>query len=245
VDLGLGDKIIATDMWSDDVPGIDGEIAVLDMMMMDAEFLIDRNPDIILVTGMTRTHGDDDPLSLVSSTGITVVYVPVSASIDEIIEDIRFIAAVMNVHDAGDDMILHMQSELEAIREIAANITETRTVYFEISPAPTMWSLGANTFINEMIETAGAINILADQDGWVGVSDETLLELNPDVIITVIDFLDDPIGEIISRPGWEAITAVQNGDVFQVTTSYTNRANHNIIRGLREIAAAVYPDYFQ
>jgi len=244
VALELSDKIIAADRFSDDVVGLAEGIAVLDMMAIDAEYLIELSPDIILVTGMTRTSEDDDPMHMVSNAGITVVYVPVSVSIDAIVEDIRFIAQVMDLHEAGEAIISDMQADLDAIREIAATITAARTVYFEVSPAPTMWSLGANTFINEMIELVGAINIFADEDGWISVADETLLEVNPDVIITSIDFLDDPVSEIMDRPGWGAIAAVQNGDVFQVSANYTSRANHNIVRGLWEIAIAVYPDYF-
>jgi len=245
VSLGAGDKIIAADRFSDGIVGLAEGIAVLDLLLIDAEFLIELNPDIIFVTGLTRAHEDDSPMRLVSDAGITVVFVPTSVSIDAIMEDIRFIAQVMDMHDGGEDILTDMQAELDTIREIAAGITETRTVYFEISPAPSMWSLGSNTFINEMIELIGAVNIFADKEGWLSVADETLLEANPDVIITSVNFTDDPVAEIMNRPGWEAITAVRNDDVFFVTTNYVNRANHNIIRGLREIAVAIYPDYFQ
>ncbi|MCL2367276.1 MAG: ABC transporter substrate-binding protein [Oscillospiraceae bacterium] len=243
--LGKGDKIIAADRFSDDIPGLAEGIAVLDLLLVDAEYLIRLNPDIIFVTGLTRARDDDNPLRLVSDAGITIAYVPTSVSIEAIIEDIRFIAAVMDAHDMGENIISDMQAQLEEIRQIATAITESRTVYFEISPAPSIWSLGSNTFINEMIELIGAVNIFSDKDGWASVADEALLQANPDVIITSVNFIDNPIEEIMNRPGWGAITAVQNGDIFQATTNYVNRANHNIINGLREIAAAVYPDYFQ
>jgi len=245
VALGFGDKIISADRHSDNVEGIAEGVAVLDLLSLDAEFVLELNPDIVLVTGMTRVFGDDHPLRLVTEAGIAVIYMPTSMSIAEIMEDIRFIAAVMDAHGAGEDIIADMQTEIDAIREIAATISETRTVYFEISPAPTMWTLGANTFIHEMIELVGAVNIFADEDGWLGVADEVLLEASPDVIITSVNHIDDPVAEIMSRPGWDAITAVRNGDVFQVDTNYTNRQSHNIIIGLREIAVAIYPNYFQ
>ena len=245
VELGVGDKIVSTDRFSDNVLGIAEGISVLDMMSLDAEFIIELNPDIIFITGMTRVHGDDDPLRLVSDVGIAVIYMPSSVSIDAIIEDIRFMASVMDAHDAGEAIISYMQAEIDAIQEIASTITTTRTVYFEISPAPHLWTLGTGTFINEMIELVGAVNIFADKYSWVSVADEVLLETNPDVIITSVNFMDDPVSEIMNRPGWNTITAVQNGDVFQVSTDYTNRPSHNIIRGLRQIATAVYPEYFQ
>lgn len=245
VELGFGDSIISTDVFSDNIPGIAREISVFDMMSLDVEFLIELNPDIIFITGMTRIYGDADPLSMVSDAGITVVYMPSSVSMDAIMEDIMFMAVVLDVPDAGEAIISYMQAEIDAVQEIADTITTRRTVYFEISPAPDMWTLGSGTFINEMIELVGAVNIFADSYGWMGVSDEVLLETNPDVIITSVGFMDDPVTEIKNRPGWGSMAAVQNGSVFQVSEDYTNRPSHNVIRGLRQIAAAIYPEYFQ
>ena len=242
--LGFAGQIVSTDRHSYNVPGIAEDIAVLDMMALDAEFLIELNPDIIFITGMTRVHGDGDPLSQVSDAGITVVFMPSSISIGAIMEDIRFMAAVLDAYEEGEEIISEMQAEIDIITEIVSTIQATRTVYFEISPAPHLWTVGANTFINEMIELAGGVNVFGDRDSWVGVADEIVLEINPEVIITSISFLDDPVDEIINRPGWDAITAVQNGDVFQVSTDYTNRPSQNVVRGLRQIAAAIHPDYF-
>ena len=243
--LGFANIIIQTDNHSGNVPGISSEIATLDMFALDFERIIDLAPDIVFIIGMTRVEGDEDPLRMVSDTGISVVYMPTSTAIADIKEDIRFMAAVLEVDSLGDSIVADMNSEIERVREIGETITERKTVYFEISPAPHMFSFGSGTFLNEIIDIVGAVNIFADQDGWIGVSDEILLEANPDVIITSVDFLDDPVAEIMDRPGWNAIAAVQNGNVFQVTTNYTNRPSQNIIRGLWEIAIAIYPEYFQ
>jgi iron complex transport system substrate-binding protein len=171
--------------------------------------------------------------------------IPSSTSIEGIKEDILFIAAVMGVNAEGEEIIAEMEREIDAIRAIGNAITNKRTVYFEISPAPWMFSFGSNTFLNEMIELLGATNIFADQNGWIPVSEEVLLELDPDVILTSTDFIPDPIGEIKGRPGFDALTAVQNGDVFTINTAASNRPSHNITRAMKEIAEAVFPEYFR
>ena len=244
VELGFVDSIIQTDRFSADVPGISEDIATLDMMSLDLERIISLNPCIVFVTGMTRVGGEMDPLSAVSAVGITVVYMPSSASIAAIKEDILFMATVVGVRETGEAIVADMTQEIDRIREIGDRVTERRTVYFEISPAPFMFSFGSGTFLHEMIELVGATNVFGDQEGWLGVADEVLLALNPDVILTSTDFLDDPIDEIKARSGWDTITAVQNGDVFIIDTSSSNRPNHNIVIALREIAAAVHPDEF-
>jgi len=244
VALGLGDAIIQTDMYSANVPGIQQGISNLDLLTPDLEHIITLAPDIVFVTDMTRFGRDDDPLSQVTATGVTVIYMPSSASIADIKEDIKFMANVVGAQSMGERIIGDMSEEIDRIRAIGEGAAERRTVYFEISPPPYMVSFGTGTFLHEMIEIAGAVNIFADQESWIGVSDEVILEANPDIIITSVDFLDDPIGEMISRPGWDVITAVQNGDIFVVDTNSSNRPSHNIVRALREIAAAVHPNEF-
>ena len=245
VALGFGDKIIAADTYSADVEGLSPAASVaLSMMALDAEYLINLMPDVIFITDMAMAGGTHDPLAAVGAVGIDVIYVPISATIAAIMEDIRFIASVMGAEEAGENVISKMQEEIDEIRRIAETITLTRTVYFEISPAPWMFSSGRGTFLHEMLELAGAQNIFAAQDGWLGVTDEMLLQANPDVILTSTDFLDDPEAEIIGRPGFHAITAVQTGNVHRIDTAYSSRPSPNITRALREIALAVFPEYF-
>ena len=245
VALGLGDKIVAVDMWSADVRGLPADASTeLDMLNLNAEFVVSLMPDVIFVTGMARAGGTDDPLAPVSAAGISIIYMPTSTSIDAIMEDILFIAAVVGKYEAGEAIVLDMQAEINDIREIASGITTSRTVYFEIDHS-WMISFGHGTFLNEMIELVGAKNIFGDMEGWFAVSGEDLLMLNPDVILTSSDFLDDPIGEIAGRPGFEALSAVRNGNIHLITANYSNRPSHNITRALREIAVAVYPEYFR
>ena len=243
VALGFGGRIIATDDFSGNIEGIQPGISSLNMMFLDAEFIIGLQPDIIFITGMSRVGGGN-PLSLISDTGISIVYMPTSNSITDIMEDIRFIAAVMGVQANGEDIITSMEAEINSIRQIAETITERRTVYFEISPAPFMYSFGTGTYMHEMIELAGAENIFADREGWISVTDEALLLANPDIILTSVNFPDNPIAEIMGRVGWGVIAAVQNGRVYSIDADYSNRPSQNIIKALREIAQAVYPDLF-
>jgi len=246
IGLGFADRIILVDSFSFDVEGLPRDVvADFGFMDFDAEYIVNMMPDLIFVTGMTRGGGADSPMAPVSAAGINVIHMPTSSSIAEIKEDIRFIATVMEATEAGENLISTMEAEINQIAAIAAGITTTRTVYFEISPSPWTVSFGTGTFLHEMMELIGATNVFADQEGWISISDEVILELNPDVILTSTDFLPDPISDIAERPGFDVITAVQNGDIFYIDTASSNRPTHNITRAMREMAQAVFPEYFQ
>ncbi|MEZ4628637.1 MAG: hypothetical protein R2912_11335 [Eubacteriales bacterium] len=56
-------------------------------------------------------------------------------------------------------------------------------------------------------------------------------QVNPDVIVTIAMYFGEgqtPVEEILSRPGWQDVTAVKNGDIFNLPNNELNvfRAAH-------------------
>ena len=246
IDLGVADKIIAADTNTQKDGLLKQNIPYFDMMKPDAEKLIALKPDVVFISGMSNAKGNT-PFSPLIDAGICVVNIPSSSSIEAIYLDIAYIAAVVKQEGNGAKIIANMKKEIEAVRKKGASIAQDKkkTVYFEIGAAPYMYSLGTGTFVNEMIEIIGAQNILADQKSWVSVSDEMVLAKDPDVILTNVNYIPNPIDEIMARSGWASLKAVKSKKVFGIDTNSSSRPNHNIIKALKEMAKAVYPEIYK
>ncbi|EGC78239.1 ABC transporter substrate-binding protein [Treponema denticola] len=246
IDLGVADKIIAADTNTQKDGLLKQNIPYFDMMKPDAEKLIALKPDVVFISGMSNAKGNT-PFSPLIDAGICVVNIPSSSSIEAIYLDIAYIAAAVKQEGKGAKIIANMKKEIEAVRKKGASISQDKkkTVYFEIGAAPYMYSLGTGTFINEMIEIIGAQNILADQKSWVSVSDEMVLAKNPDVILTNVNYIPNPIDEIMARSGWASLKAVKSRKVFGIDTNSSSRPNHHIIKALKEMAKAVYPEIYK
>jgi iron complex transport system substrate-binding protein len=104
--------------------------------------------------------------------------------------------------------------------------------------------MGRETFLNEMLEITGALNVFADKTGWIAPSAEAILERHPEVILTNVSFIDDPRGEITSRQGFADTTAVRNGAVYLIDADSSSRPSQRLTLALRQIALAVYPEYY-
>ena len=244
VALGFADQIIAADAFSRDVEGLPQNIPLFNMLIPDGERIIQLEPDVIIATGMSRVGGTD-PFKTVSDVGISVVMIPTSTSIAGIQEDIRFIAEVTGAVEKGNAVIAEMNKTINAVAEIGQTITDRKTVYFEISAESNgLYSFGNDVYLNEMLEIIGAVNILADMKQWVAVSEEAILDRNPDVILTCNDAIVNSVDAIMSRPGWNTVTAVKNGDVYAIDAVASGRPSHRIVKPLLEMAKAVYPDVF-
>lgn len=244
MELGLGEKLVAIDKYSSDIEGINSEITKIDFSNPDAETIIGLEPDVVIASGHNKTGSAEDPFKAISEAGIPVVYIPSSDSIEGIYKDIEFIAEVVNEEEKGQEIIDEMKSKVSEIKAIGEKIEEKKTVYFEISPAPNLYSFGNSTFLNEMIEVVGAKNIFSDEEGWISPTAESVINANPDVIITNASYMENPTEEIKSRDAWENITAIKNNAVYLVDKNASSRPSQNAIKALEEIAKAVYPEYY-
>jgi iron complex transport system substrate-binding protein len=245
VDLGLADRLAAVDKYSLDIEGVSADLPLIDFFFPDAEAIIGIDPDVIISNGHNNLGAGDDPFKLIREAGIPVVYVPMSPSVEGICQDIVFIADMLNVSDRGAALSQSLKEQVDAIAAVGRAIEKRKTVYFEISPAPNLVTIGSNTYLDQFISIVGGENIFADQIGVIFPGAESILVRNPDVIIAMISEQYHPIEEIKTRDGFEHITAVQNNAIYLVDANSASRPSARILRALKQMAKAVYPDEYE
>lgn len=240
--LGLMDKVVAVDTQTPlYVEGI-SDLPQFDMMAPDIEQIAMLEPDIVFTSGMS--YVEDNPFKALVDMGVCVIEIPSSNSIAAVKEDIVFTAACLGVEEKGQAIVDEMQAKIDEIAAIGATIAEKKTVLFEIACLPYIYSFGDGTFLDEMIELIGAENVLGDQISWMSVTEEAAVAANPDVILTSVNYIEDPIGEILGRAGWESVTAVANSDVHYIDNGKSSLPNQYIVDALIEMAVAVYPEAY-
>lgn len=234
IDLDVADKIIATDTYSAGTKGLSEDLPAFDMMTPDMEQMVALAPDLVFVSGMSLADGDD-PFTKLTDVGICVAYIPSSDSIDGILQDDLFIGQLVGNEEGAAAL---NQTLTEGIDDLRVETDAPVRVYFEISPAPYLYSFGSGTFLNEMIELLGGVNVFADQEGYISVSDEAVIAADPQIIFTNVNWEPDAVGAIIARPGWEGVDAVANDAVYLVDADASSQPNHRIILALEEMAKA-------
>ena len=243
IGLGLGDMLVAVDKYSP-TEGLSEDIAIINFREPDIELLISLEPDIVVASGHNKV-GDDDPFKLLKEAGIAVVYIPSADSLQGILDDITFIGLVLGKVEEANTITTDLQTEFDEIAAIAATITTKVNVYFEIGDySGTLYSFGTETFLNEVVTLVGGNNIYSSESGWLNVSVEDIISKNPDVIVTNQSNVEGIVASIMSRTGFDTIDAVINTQVFVVNGNSTSRGSQNIIEGIREVAEALYPNYY-
>lgn len=240
--LGVMDKLIAIDTQTPAyVEGVD-HLPQFDMMAPDVEQIAALEPDIVYTSGMSYIEGN--PFQALIDMGVCVVDIPSSASIADVKQDIVFTAACLGLEAEGQAIADEMQSKIDELAAIGATITDKKTVLFEISALPYIYSFGTGTFLDEMITLLGAENVLADQFSWIAVTEESAVASNPDVILTSVNYIEDSVGEILSRTGWQSVTAVANKEVYYIDNGASSLPNQHIVDAMIEMAVAIYPEAY-
>ena len=248
IDLGLADKIVAIDtnslIYESELPD---DVQQFDMMAPDNEALVALNPDIVFTSGMSNVGGDDTFQS-VRDAGICVADIPTSTSFEEIDKDLEFIGMAVKEEAKAQELIAAFDETVAEIKKVGDSITEKKTVLFMISlPSeeyPSVYTFGKGTYLNEMITAVGAENVTGDQSDWISISEEEAIAMNPDVIITNVDYIEDVENVIKSAAGWENVTAIKNDAVYCIDSTSSNQPNNHVVDALIQMAKLIYPEQF-
>ena len=246
IDIGEAYKIISVDSYSKEIlekNNIDySEMQNFDMMNPDAEKIISINPDIIFVNTFSVFSGKSS-IDIIKSLGLTVAVIPNSDTLAGIEDDIYFLGEVLKLEDKAEEIVFEMKENIEKIKSIGDKIEDKKSIYFEIGAMPNLYSFGTNVYLDDMINIIGAKNIFEDRNSWIAVSEESVLSANPDIIFTSVDYIDNPVSEILNRHAWQNIKAIQKKQVYFIPSS--SLPNHNIIKSLVLMAKSIYPNEYK
>ena len=182
------------------------------------EEILALNPQVVLMNDMSQS---EDQVKQLAENGVKVV-ISTTSDIASVYTSIRLIGALMGRDAEAEALVADMQGTFDEIKAKSAGLD--KSVYFEISPPPYLYSAGSSSFLNELAEICGVKNIFADQaDAWLMISDEQVIERNPDYIVLMNGMGDAGVDEILAREGWGDINAIKDKKVFYDTPSNMTR----------------------
>ena len=239
--LGVGDKIVgATDF--DFYPAEAQEIErVSDTTTLNAERIVELNPDVVVA----YIIGEKAQIDQLEAAGIKVFVIESATSFDDVYSDIVQLSEVMGIEETGEKVVADVQAQIASVEEKVATVETKKKVYYEISPSPDIWTSGGGTFQQEILTAAGVENVFEEQSGWLSVTDEDVIALNPEAIITTANYLDDAVGELLSRSGWDTVQAVINKEVYLIDGEVMTRPATRIGEAVELVSKTVYPDLFK
>lgn len=205
------------------------------------EQILALEPDAVLLSTMSQTVEQNQALE---AAGVCVV-VSNANDIEGVYALIRQTGALMDRQKAAEAVVAQMQARFDALSGTAQGAQ--KSVYFEVSPlAYGLWTAGSGTFMDEIAQICGLRNAFGDVEGWAEISQEQVLERNPDYIVTVAMDAGDgptPVEEICARAGWESLTAVRDGGVFALDYDALTRPGPRLAQAAEDLYALTHESF--
>lgn len=185
------------------------------------EEILALEPQVVLMSDMAQSK---ETVELLEQNGVKVV-ISDANDIAGTYTAIRMIGALMGKDAKAEALVSDMQATFDQIA--AASENTGKTVYFEVSPLQWgLWTAGSGTFMDELAAMCGLTNAFADVEGWAAISEEQVLERNPDYIVTITMYYGEgptPVEEILGREGWAELKAVAAGDILNADSNAVSR----------------------
>ncbi|MBE7007867.1 MAG: ABC transporter substrate-binding protein [Ruminococcaceae bacterium] len=228
--VGAGDTLVGRGEYCDYPAEVLSVPSVQSGYDTNIEQIIALKPQVLLMSTMAQTQEQIDQLE---AAGVKVV-VSDAQDIEGVYTAINMIGTLMGKEDNAAAVVEQMKSTFAAV-SAQADAAAGKTVYFEVSPLEYgLWTAGKGTFMNEIAEMVGLKNVFDDVDGWGEISEEQVLERDPDFIVTITMYFGEgptPVEEILARPGWENVSAVKNEAILNLQNNELSRPTPRLADG--------------
>jgi iron complex transport system substrate-binding protein len=233
--LGLGDKVVGVTDWCDYPPEALEKEKVGSYDTPDTEKIVALNPDLILVAYGTTM----DVINNLVGLGLTVFGIK-TTDLDDLLNDIRTIGEITDKELEAYALTSEMESKIEAIADATSELEERPRVFYIVWHDP-LWTAGSGTFIHELIEKAGGVNICQNITGYTTISIEEIVARNPEVIITSEWSYD----WAINATELASTNASQTDRIYQGDDDLVQRPSPRLVEGLEWFAHFIHPEIFE
>jgi iron complex transport system substrate-binding protein len=222
--LGAEDKLVGVTTFCDYPEEAKQLYKVGDFSHPSIERIIGLKPDLVIVNlpEQLRVKQTLEKLNI-------NIFISSPKSLSDIYREIAMIGELIKKKSAADSLIGYMKANIDQSKP-----ENKKRVYVELAPRPIV-TIGSASFLNELIELAGAKNIFSDLNKeYPIVSQETVIKRDPELILLLHP------GNISDRVGWKEIAAVKNKRIFKdLNQDYLLRPGPRLVEGFNTLKRAL------
>ena len=238
--IGAGDAVVGRGEYCDYPQEALSVPAVQSGAETNIEQIVALTPQVVFMDTMDQSA---EQIQQLEAAGIQVV-VSDAVDIEGVYESISVIGQVMGREDEAREVIDGMKRDFQELSDKAAAIADEPTVYFEISPLEYgLWTAGKGTFMDETASLLHAKNAFADVEGWAGISEEQVIQRDPEFMVTTEKYAGSgptPEQKIRERDGWENLRAVRDGHILNLSDDSLVRPGPRLADGARQLYEFLY-----
>jgi len=242
-ELDLGDRVVGVTDYCDFPAEALEKAKIGGPYTPSTESIVALEPDLVLAAGINPA----DVITTLEGLGLTVFGIE-ATDLDDLLNDINIIGQITDSEAAAATLTTSMRNRINAVTTKTAGLSpEQMPRTFHICWHDPIWTAGQGTFIHDLIEKAGGINIFADIEGYSAIDLETLIARDPEVIIvTAMGGEGSGTWEWVTTESRLAeVSARLNNREHFVESNWLERPGPRIVLGLEQLAKLIQPALFR
>jgi ABC-type Fe3+-hydroxamate transport system substrate-binding protein len=165
-------------------------------------------------------------------------------TVEEILGHVAVVGRLVGHDKEARAVVEALRERLKDIRRRMASVKRVR-VFYVINTEPLI-SVGAKSFIHQMLELAGSENIMSGTTvPYPKVSLEEVLRRDPEIILFPVGTNEGiPEAEQQRWRKWTSVSAVAQNRLYQVKGELLNRPGPRVVEGIEVLARLFHPELF-
>jgi iron complex transport system substrate-binding protein len=242
--LGQQARIVAVDATSQFPPeALIGKKSVGYMRALSTEGVISIGADLAIAS---ERAGPPEVVKALKSA-LAYVDIPEGTSAEGVPLKIRAVAAAAGVSSLGNTLADQVTRELDALKSERIKITKPLRALFVLSVQAGRITVGGDgSSADAILKLAGLENAASAISGFKPVGDEALINMMPDIIVTMRRGAGGHDTEqVLALPGLAASPAGQARRVVVMDGLYLLGFGPRVAGAARELMATAYPEFAQ
>ncbi|MDO5738351.1 MAG: ABC transporter substrate-binding protein [Eubacteriales bacterium] len=234
--LGCGDRLVGRTDYCDYPEEVSEIESIGTLMEPNLEKIIELKPDVVLAS----THVAEEFVQKLDEVGIPCLFLYEEHELDGLKEMFFALGKIFDKNEEAAKLTADVMSRIEYVEELTDEAEEP-TVYYVVGFGEGGdYTAGGDTFINDLLESAGLKNIAEDVEGW-SFSAEKLIELDPDYILLPA-WAD---GLFQEQEPYKNLTAVKEGRVIIVDANIFSRQGPRVADAVEFLFEQLHPALFE
>lgn len=235
-EIGAGDAIVATDVFSDH-PAAALETEKVDAFNLNVEAVAALDPDLVILS-----YDPGDAVSGLAALGIpTILFAPPGPTdLDQVYAEWVDLGIATGHSAAAEALAAQVDREIGEVVDGLPQTLRSFTYFIELDS--TLFTVAPGSLLDTIFGMLGMTNVVgADAGPFPQVSTEFLLDTDPDFVFLADTVCCGQSAETVAeRPGWDELSSVRNGYVVEIDDSLASRWSHRVLDLVIEVADAVY-----
>ncbi|MFB6114118.1 MAG: PGF-CTERM-anchored ABC transporter substrate-binding protein [Halodesulfurarchaeum sp.] len=230
-EIGAKEKVIGLSKHASYLAGADSRTVVSASgdSFVSVETVYSLQPDLVLAPDIVS----NETVERLRELGLTVYKFEQPHSIEGIQSKTLLTGRLVGACSGARETVTWMNSRLATVREATKDTDRPRTLYVFFG-----YVAGSNTFIHDVIRTAGGTNVAAraNNTGFYQISEEIVVTADPQWIV-----VNDGATQIPNSAAYNRTTAVKKGHIVVLDEEHISQPAPRIVHAVVNLTKALHP----